>query len=296
MESVEELKLKPTFYGFIRKYIIAFLPVWILAGYLQVKFILGPLLSFLNPALILIGTIFGLKSTQIYKFFDFLTLFSLMFLAFILSWALRSKEGTASTGITILLPFLIQIPKIKKNINLINLINFYSDFFAISAIISSFLVLLSVELYRNSITYSLTGSELRISGGLWRKQEQTIPYNQIGRIVLEQSIFGKIFDYGTLIPVGVADWGSEYYTRGVGTFVDLGKTHPGAFYARTLKEVSRDPLKCLYGIRSPNKVKEKLEKYIAEPYRAEVAQAEYLRKIYEKMSEADESKNNKEKS
>jgi len=289
--SEKEIKFKPSVYGFIRNYILSFLPIWILIVYIQIKLIIGPLLSFFNPVFVLIAIIFGFPTSEVPKFLDFFILLILMFLAFIVSWTLRSKEGTASTGLTLLLPFIAQIPALKHDFSTFALISGYRDFFILGAIISSGLVLLSIESYRHSIHYVLADSELKMSGGIWRKQEHAIPYNQIGRIVLEQSLFGKIFDYGTLIPLGLAEWGSEYYTRGVGTLADVGKLHPGVFYARTLKEASRDPLKCLYGIKSPNKIKEVLEKKITIPYKAEITQTEYLRKIYEKISEKHESEN-----
>jgi len=44
-------------------------------------------------------------------------------------------------------------------------------------------------------------------------------------------------------PVGLAEWGAG-----------LAADHAAVGYARTLKEVSRDPMKCLYGISNPKEV------------------------------------------
>jgi hypothetical protein len=44
-------------------------------------------------------------------------------------------------------------------------------------------------------------------------------------------------------------------------------------------------MKCLYGISNPSEVLSKLQKMITVPYRAEVDQVDYLKKIDEKMSE-----------
>jgi hypothetical protein len=105
--------------------------------------------------------------------------------------------------------------------------------------------------------------------------------------VLEQSLFGRLLNYGTVIPVGVAEWGAEYYTREVGTEVEGDKVSAEVRYARTIKEVSRDPLKCLYGVKKPDEMKTVIEKMITAPFRAEIDQVKYLRKIYEKIDSGD---------
>ncbi|MEM2795623.1 MAG: hypothetical protein QXY49_07200, partial [Thermofilaceae archaeon] len=54
-------------------------------------------------------------------------------------------------------------------------------------------------------------------------------------------------------------------------------------YARVLKEVSRDPGKCLYGVKEPRKVKEAIETMIQAPYRAEIDQVRLLKDIKENL-------------
>jgi len=271
-DSKTVLTTKPSVSGFMRRYLLCLTPLVVLVIY---KFVKTYIDSFLTP-LKALG--FGFLLT----IFN-LTIFLLILLA--LAWVLRSSEVEGSVGLSLLIPLIFVSAKVRfDNFKaLTDAFNVYLESIPTAILIAVTIMLIRTEIYRRTINYKLTDVGVEISGGIWRRQEQTIPYNQIGRVVLEQSLFGKLLNYGTVIPVSSAEWGSEYYTRAVGAG-GSGKITAGVGYARTLKEVSRDPLKCLYGVKNPKKIKELIEKMITAQFRAEIDQVEYLKKIYEEIS------------
>jgi len=201
----------------------------------------------------------------------------------VVAWVLRSPEASASFLLALLLPLPlgVLIKGYQANIQLSPnyLWESYLTGLEPGILLASFLVFIAAELRRRSIKYRITDLGVNFKGGIIRVQEHSIPYQSIGRIVLEQGLLARLLNYGSIILVSPAEWGSEYYTRMVGAETSLGKTSLGVGYARTLKEVSRDPLKCIYGVKNPRRVKEFLEYMVQAPYRAELDQARYLKEI-----------------
>lgn len=208
-----------------------------------------------------------------------------------LSWVLRSPEAMSSMLLSLLLPaafpLLWGIVEGREPASLLaHMLSMYASNLEWGPLAASALVLLATEARRRSFTYVVTEAGVTIKGGIWRRQEDTVVYGSIGRVVLEQSPLGRLLNYGTVILVSPAEWGSEYYARSTGASFGGGAVKVGVGYARVLKEVSRDPGKCLYGIKEPRKVKEAIEAMIQAPYRAEVDQAGLLKDIKEKLSES----------
>ena len=171
------------------------------------------------------------------------------------AWVLRSAEAVASSALALALPAALALASGPPSP--VGALQGYLSWYPYGALAASALTLLAVEARRRSYSYEDAGVTIR--AGIWRRQEQTIPYASIGRIILEQSLLGRLLGYGTVIIVSPAEWGAEYYTRGVEASIGRGGAAAGVFYARTLKEVSRDPGKCLYGVRRPREVKEAIE-------------------------------------
>jgi hypothetical protein len=145
------------------------------------------------------------------------------------------------------------------------------------------IVLLWTERFRRSIHYLITREGIGIKGGVWKQQEHMLPHHQIGRLVVEQDMVGKIFHTGTIIPVGTAQWGSELSVRGLGMGGQKNNMNIGVGYARARQEFSRYPLDCLYGIRDPEKLMTTLQQLVSRSADRGEEQVEYLRKILEKL-------------
>ncbi len=264
---------RPSFLGFMRKYILCLAPLVALAIYsIIIKLLLKNLLS--------VSDLINLKFIS-----DLLNFTILLSILFIISWVFRSREAQWSVGLSLTISAIFVLLNVSGNFFnvLFKGLSVYISYFPLASVIAVILTILGTELYRRSIRYEITDTGIRLRGGICRRQEHYIPYDKIGRIVLEQSLFGRLLNYGTIIPVGLVEWGAEYYTRAVGVG-SYGRVTAGVGYVRTLKEISRDPLKCLYGVKDAVKIKEIVERMITSPFRAEVDQVEYLKKIYNEIT------------
>jgi membrane protein YdbS with pleckstrin-like domain len=290
-------KLKPSVKGFLRKYVLCFSPIIAVSVYLllfrklldtsvtTVKSSMSSTFSVISGIKEIVDAVLmipistlkfvGVNLADVPSTDSYLPVLGLLIFLLIVSWVLSSTEASGSIGLAILLTLLISA--VNSDYTIPSILSNFNSYIMHGAVAATLLLLLRTEVYRRSITYTLRSTDLAISGGIWRKQEQSIPYDQIGRVVLEQSWIGRMLNYGTIIPVGVAEWGAEYYTRAVG----VQSSGVAVGYARTLKEISRDPMKCLYGISNPKRVMERLQRMITVPYRAEIDQVEYLRRIAE---------------
>jgi len=163
---------------------------------------------------------------------------------------------------------------------MIELLAFYIPIF--SFIVSVVMVCLT-ELYRRSIQYTITNVGVKMRGGIVQTEEHLLPFNQIGRIILEVGILGKLFNFGTIVPVGLAQWGSELNIHGASVGGQKGNISGGVLYAKARQEVARTPLNCLFGISRPQETQKILEDHIAKQTIQGEEQTQLLREIYEKL-------------
>ncbi|MEM2246487.1 MAG: PH domain-containing protein [Thermofilum sp.] len=259
------LKVKPSVAGFARRYALALTPLYtlLLSGWLA-TFIASQVAA--TPQLLL-AALAPL----------------LAFAAFVAGWVLRSPEVAASSLLSLLIPLALVLAEGSAAGALIER---FLEQYPVGALTASLATLAAVEVRRRSISYEVSEAGVSIKSGVWRRQEQTIPYTSIGRIILEQSLLGRILDYGTIIVVSSAEWGAEYYTRAVGA--GAGRIPVGVAYARTLKEVSRDPGKCLYGVRRPRALRDAIESRLRETLGAELEQVRLLRELKDRLAGVDQ--------
>jgi len=129
----------------------------------------------------------------------------------------------------------------------------YAEQLPPASLLASLLTALTVDASRRATRYEVGDTGAVIRTGIWRRQKQTIFYSSIDRVILEQSLPGRLLNYGTIILVSTTEWGAENYARAITTGVERKGAALGAGYARVLKEISRDPCKCLYGVKTPEK-------------------------------------------
>ncbi|MDD1659500.1 MAG: PH domain-containing protein [Methanomicrobiales archaeon] len=103
-----------------------------------------------------------------------------------------------------------------------------------ASVVAIIVVIAWTEKFRRSITYTITYEGVIAKGGIWKQQERILPHHHIGKLVMEQGMAGRLTDTGTIIPIGETQQG------------------PGPAEAR--REMSRNPLDCLFGIREPEKI------------------------------------------
>ena len=156
-------------------------------------------------------------------------------------------------------------------------------FIPIFSVIISLIMVAYTELYRRSIQYTITNAGIKMKGGIVQLEEHVIPFNQIGRIIMEVGILGRLFNFGTIIPIGVAQWGSELGIKGVGVGGQKGKISAGVLYAKARQEVARTPLNCLLGVPQPQEIHRILENFISRQALQGEEQTQYLKKIYDRL-------------
>jgi len=146
-------------------------------------------------------------------------------------------------------------------------------------ILATVVVLIWLVKFRQSIRYILTNAGIRIQGGVVKKQEHLIPGTQVGRIVLEQNFLGRLYNFGTVIPVTLTRWGAETSIRGIGATGQQGNLGGGILFAKGREEASRTPLDCLYGIPDPKHAQKILARLSFQKDSCEAEQVSLLKKI-----------------
>jgi len=264
--------IHPSALGYSRRYLLAALPAILYAASLAACSQLASAYPWLPPALL-----------------DLLAPL-LLTLALALSWVLRSPEATASTLLALTLPIplaLLAEPAPTHPATLLqSLAARYTGQLSLAVLLASLLTALAVDARRRATRYEVGDTGVVIRTGVWRRQEQTILYSSIGRVILEQSLAGRLLNYGTVILVSAAEWGAEYYARAITAGAEKKGVALGVGYARVLKEISRDPGKCLYGVKNPRKVKELIEAKLQAIQSASLEQLHYLKEIRDTLSRA----------
>ena len=145
---------------------------------------------------------------------------------------------------------------------------------------ASLVLIYATERFRRSLRYTLKNDGLWIRGGFWTVKEHMIPYSRIERIIFEQGLAGKKYNFGTIIPLTRpgADSETSFFSSGAsgepthGRKDDSGKRHG---------KISRDPLECLCGIPEPEKAQKILIKLMHESTMQPEEQISRMKKIFE---------------
>jgi hypothetical protein len=207
-----------------------------------------------------------------------------------IGWALRFVELWAGTAITlgisitggIILMSGSGLPPASERyiLDLLQWIAFLVQPFSVLVTIA---ILTWTEKFRRSLKYTISPDNIAIEGGVWKHQEHLIPHHQIARVVLEQDFFGRMFNYGTVIPQSITRWGAETSIRGVGAAGQKDNLGAVIGYARGREEASRHPLDCFYGIPDPRNAQCLMKELIIRPAAREEEQTEYLRQICDRI-------------
>lgn len=213
----------------------------------------------------------------------------------VVAWVMRSRFTLVSTGLFIIIIILLlgmgfhnsgSYLSVNSIIGWLNNLStgYFLKLVKLSAVSSSALALLYVDGFRRSIRYIVDKGGVTIMGGLIRRQEVFYPYNHISNVIVERGLIGRLLGYGSIILVSTGGWGNEMYTRMVGTGGASHHVGVGVGYARTLQEVSRDPLKCLYGIANPEEIGRVIRGKLSFTYEALEKQVSLLEDISRKIS------------
>ena len=122
--------------------------------------------------------------------------------------------------------------------------------------------LFSVDAYRRSFTYYLTNNRIVLqSNFLMNRNERQVRYNHIEDIKMEQGIVGSIFGYGTVLPLTGSGLGTgsdeTMIIAGSGAEIKgLGSIGLAGGSRSSSKRIRHNPNDCLFGVPSPDKVRD----------------------------------------
>ena len=251
--------------GFIYKYILAFTPIFLAAlSGIILNIMLGAGKSFPHSLVGPLETI--VPDLDIFvQLFAYLIAPICIFLFFIfLGDSLNRPEIWTGAGLALIMSVIgglvyMGSPTLSTSY-LFDLFRWIAYLIQPFSVIASLIVITGIELFRRSVTYTITREVVIITGGLWNLAENVIPLHQIERLVLVQGRLGHFFHFGTIVPAGLVFGISQIDMRG--RHVTGDKVYPDTDSSSTVRweQGLHNPLVSLYGIRDPEKVKALLEK------------------------------------
>ena len=167
------------------------------------------------------------------------------------------------------------------------------------------LLIAIVEYNRRSYTYGVSDKAIIMKRDfLFTRSQRRVLYDNISDINLEQGVFGTIFRFGNVVPVTDSGFGLDNDSGGAAEAAVAVTAADGiagedkknnlivrflkvfvilAMLQRKKKGLTRDPDHCLFGVRSPQDVYDKIAQYQLEHDPAQKMQE--LKETMQKMSE-----------
>lgn len=141
------------------------------------------------------------------------------------------------------------------------------------------LISVATYFYSGAFTYFLTNKRIVIYRKFITISSRQIQYDDLSDVVVDVGIIGRIFGFGSVIPITKSGLGLGSTGVYAGTGTSRGGIVVGGPAATVVRPVA-SPSTCLYGIREPFVVKDLIFKY-----QEEYAEAPYLKKIAKAVSE-----------
>ncbi len=148
----------------------------------------------------------------------------------------------------------------------------------------SILALIAIQLHRRAHKYIITDRRIIFEyNGLFKKIRRDIVYSRVSDIVLEKGILGKIFNYGSIIPISKSSMGMGADLAAVtggaagGKGLAVGVAVTGG---RTVYVPRSRSQYVLYAVPNPEKIYDIISNALKMS-----EEAPYLKKIIEKLDE-----------
>lgn len=148
------------------------------------------------------------------------------------------------------------------------IVEFYEWFLPALSVGMGAVGFIGIDYYRRGFRYTLTNLRIIISKKFISLDERIVRYNHIEDVKVTQSVIGRMFGYGHLIPLtgsGIGMGTEESIAVG-----SVGKQVEGVNVGLTggsktgIKKARPSPGDCLFGVKSPLKVRSLISKYIQE--------------------------------
>jgi hypothetical protein len=152
------------------------------------------------------------------------------------------------------------------------------------AIISSILCICCVEVYRQAHTFYITNMRIVTEVRFTSLKRNELSFDKINNLVLEQGALGRIFDFGTVIPVTASGlgMGSDFSSVTVGTAGSVmgAPVAAGVSGGRTVQTPRVKSMFGIYGVPDPETVEETISRQMHD-----FVNAPYLRKMTEQLDD-----------
>lgn len=149
-----------------------------------------------------------------------------------------------------------------------DIVDFYQWFLPALSVAMGALGFIGIDYYRRGFKYTLTNLRIVIAKKFITLDERIVRYNHIEDVKVNQSVFGRMFGYGHVIPLtgsGIGTGTDESIAVGsVGKEVDgvnIGMTGGSKAGIRKAKPSPGD---CLFGVKTPIKIRGIISRYIQE--------------------------------
>jgi len=125
-----------------------------------------------------------------------------------------------------------------------------------------------ITYYRRGFRYTLTNLRLVISRHFFTIEQRVVRYSHIEDIAVQQGVIGRIFGYGTVIPITGSGLGtgSDQSIAIAGASTEIAGIQMGAAGGskKSMTTSKASPEDCLFGVKHPIKVREAISQYMHE--------------------------------
>ncbi len=254
-----EMELKPAKMAFVKHYSVAVL--YVLLAYALWKLFNWSSFTSFASSLPISASAFG----DIVFFAIFVLAGFLLSLEFMSRLPLVANALVAALGIYISTTLAIH----------------FALFFPLFSVVCGVVVLIIVTVYADSHTYYITNERIIMKRSFISRKTREIFYEKLSDISVEQSVLGRIFNFGNVVPITQSGFG----LGSTGTFAGAGagggsKGFFGVFGggSKNTQEPRVRSYYQLFGVENPYRVKDTITKHVHEH-----SPIPYLSNIEEKL-------------
>ncbi len=121
--------------------------------------------------------------------------------------------------------------------------------------LASVIWLILVDLGRRRYRYYITNFRIVIESGLLSSEERSVFYSKIVDVVMKKGFLGRLFGYGSIIPITASELGTGEEAVIAMSEVKVGKgIGVGVGGARTIKVTRSMASQVIYGVRNPERI------------------------------------------
>jgi hypothetical protein len=152
--------------------------------------------------------------------------------------------GAVSTAIGVVLDIPLLVPALG----------------ALAAVIG----LISTEWYRHAHSFIITNYRLIMRVDFWHYRERELLWSRISDLAIEQTMVGRIFNFGTLIPISLSGFGlGEDSAAAIGS-IQRNNFSIGIMGGKAQNVPRGTSAHVLFGVPNPRAVHNTIEKFIHE--------------------------------